>query len=155
MGEFLTFDIMGRSLSQVGLTVLFVLLGALALEFRRRCARRGVSIERMRKFLKVTAMRAMGDGSPVMTEMASKQLMELYSLMDEKGKENVLRAVVAGIPGVGYQKVNMFVPEGEPRKIIDFDIANLENGNLRQGIQQLVHDSQNPHACAPIRHKMI
>jgi hypothetical protein len=117
--------------------------GTLALEFRRRCARRGVSIERMRKFLKVTAMRAMGDGSPVMTEMASKQLMELYSLMDEKGKENVLRAVVAGIPGVGYQKVNMFVPEGEPRKIIDFDIANLENGNLRQGIQQLVHDSQN------------
>lgn len=117
--------------------------GALALEFRRRCARRGVSIERMRKFLKVTAMRAMGDGSPVMTEMASKQLMELYSLMDEKGKENVLRAVVAGIPGVGYQKVNMFVPEGEPRKIIDFDIANLENGNLRQGIQQMVHDSQN------------
>ena len=60
--------------------------GALALEFRRRCARRGVSIERMRSFLKVTAMRAMGDGSPVMTEMASKQLMELYSLMDEKGK---------------------------------------------------------------------
>ena len=117
--------------------------GALALEFRRRCARRGVSIERMRSFLKVTAMRAMGDGSPVMTEMASKQLMELYSLMDEKGKENVLRAVVAGIPGVGYQKVNMFVPEGEPRKIVDFDIANLENGNLRQGIQQLVHDSQN------------
>ena len=37
----------------------------------------------------------------------------------------------------------MFVPEGEPRKIVDFDIANLENGNLRQGIQQLVHDSQN------------
>lgn len=117
--------------------------GALALEFRRRCARRGVSIERMRKFLKVTAMRAMGDGSPVMTEMASKQLMELYSLMDEKGKENVLRAVVAGIPGVGYQKVDMFVPQGAPRRIVDFDIANLENGNLRQGIQQLVHDSQN------------
>jgi len=88
-------------------------------------------------------MRAMGDGSPVMTEMASKQLMELYSLMDEKGKENVLRAVVAGIPGVGYQKVDLFVPQGPPRRIVDFDIANLENGNLRQGIQQLVHDSQN------------
>lgn len=117
--------------------------GRLALEFRRRCARRGVSMERMRQVLKVTAMRAMGDGSPVMTEMASKQLMELYSLMDEKGKENVLRAVVAGIPGVGYQKVNLFVPQGPPRRIIDFDIANLENGNLRQGIQQLVHDSQN------------
>ncbi|NBW14569.1 MAG: hypothetical protein EBR82_41875 [Caulobacteraceae bacterium] len=27
--------------------------------------------------------------------------------------------------------------------MVDFDIANLENGNLRQGIQQLVHDSQN------------
>jgi hypothetical protein len=117
--------------------------GRLALEFRARCKRRGVSIESMRKFLKVTAMRAMGDGSPVMTEMASKQLMELYSLMDEKGKENVLRAVVAGIPGVGYQKVDMFVPQGAPRRIVDFDIANLENGNLRQGIQQLVHDSQN------------
>lgn len=117
--------------------------GALALEFRRRCARRGIPIERMRQFLKVTAMRAMGDGSPVMTEMASKQLMELYSLMDEKGKENVLRAVVAGIPGVGYQKVNLFVPEKGPRRVLDFDIANLENGNLQQGIQQLVHDSQN------------
>jgi hypothetical protein len=35
--------------------------GALALEFRRRCARRGVSVDRMRNFLKVTAMRAMGD----------------------------------------------------------------------------------------------
>lgn len=117
--------------------------GKLALEFRRRCARRGVSIERMRDFLKVTAMRAMGDGSPVMTEMASKQLMELYSLMDEKGKENTLRAVVAGIPGVGYQKVNLFVDEKGPRRVIDFDIANLENGNIRQGIQQMVHDSQN------------
>jgi hypothetical protein len=117
--------------------------GRLALEFRARCKRQGVSIERMRQFLKVTAMRAMGDGSPVMTEMASKQLMELYSLMDEKGKENVLRAVVAGIPGVGYQKVDLFVPEKGPRRIVDFDIANLENGNLRQGIQQIVHDSQN------------
>ena len=117
--------------------------GALALEFRRRCARRGVSVDRMRNFLKVTAMRAMGDGSPVMTELASKQLMELYSLLDEKGKENALRAVVAGISGVGYQKVDLFVAEKGPRRVMDFDIANLENGNLRQGIQQLVHDSQN------------
>jgi hypothetical protein len=117
--------------------------GALALEFRRRCARRGVSVDRMRNFLKVTAMRAMGDGSPVMTELASKQLMELYSLLDEKGKENALRAVVAGISGVGYQKVDLFVADKGPRRVMDFDIANLENGNLRQGIQQLVHDSQN------------
>jgi hypothetical protein len=117
--------------------------GKLALEFRRRCARRGVSIERMRQFLKVTAFRAMGDGSPVMTEMASKQLMELYSLMDEKGKENTLRSVIAGISGVGWQKVNLFVSDKGPRRVVDFDIANLENGNLRQGIPQMVHDSQN------------
>jgi hypothetical protein len=97
----------------------------------------------MRQFLKVTAFRAMGDGSPVMTEMASKQLMELYSLMDEKGKENTLRSVIAGISGVGWQKVNLFVSEKGPRRTIDFDIANLENGNLRNGIQQMVHDSQN------------
>jgi len=117
--------------------------GALALEFRKRCARRGVSIERMRQFSKVTAFRAMGDGSPVMTEMASKQLMELYSLMDEKGKENTLRSVIAGISGVGWQKVNLFVSDKGPRRVVDFDIANLENGNLRQGIPQMVHDSQN------------
>jgi hypothetical protein len=117
--------------------------GQLALEFRRRCARRGVSIERMRQFLKVTAFRAMGDGSPVMTEMASKQLMELYSLMDEKGKENTLRSVIAGISGVGWQKVNLFVSDKGPRRVVDFDIANLENGNLRQGVPQMVHDSQN------------
>lgn len=117
--------------------------GRLALEFRKRCLRRGVSVERMRQFLKVTAFRAMGDGSPVMTEMASKQLMELYSLMDEKGKENTLRSVIAGISGVGWQKVNLFVSEKGPRRTIDFDIANLENGNLRNGIQQMVHDSQN------------
>jgi hypothetical protein len=117
--------------------------GALALEFRRRCARRGVSIERLRQFSKVTAFRAMGDGSPVMTEMASKQLMELYSLMDEKGKENTLRSVIAGISGVGWQKVNLFVSDKGPRRVVDFDIANLENGNLRQGIPQMVHDSQN------------
>jgi flagellar biosynthesis GTPase FlhF len=85
----------------------------------------------------------MGDGSPVMTEMASKQLMELYSLMDEKGKENTLRSVIAGISGVGWQKVNLFVAEKGPRRTIDFDIANLENGNLRQGVPQMVHDSQN------------
>ena len=117
--------------------------GRLAFEFRKRCLRRGVSVERMRQFLKVTAFRAMGDGSPVMTEMASKQLMELYSLMDEKGKENTLRSVIAGISGVGWQKVNLFVSEKGPRRTIDFDIANLENGNLRNGIQQMVHDSQN------------
>jgi hypothetical protein len=117
--------------------------GALALEFRKRCARRGVSIERLRQFSKVTAFRAMGDGSPVMTEMASKQLMELYSLMDEKGKENTLRSVIAGISGVGWQKVNLFVSDKGPRRVVDFDIANLENGNLRQGIPQMVHDSQN------------
>jgi hypothetical protein len=85
----------------------------------------------------------MGDGSPVMTEMASKQLMELYSLMDEKGKENTLRSVIAGISGVGWQKVNLFVSDKGPRRVVDFDIANLENGNLRQGIPQMVHDSQN------------
>jgi hypothetical protein len=117
--------------------------GRLALEFRKRCLRRGVSVERLRQFSKVTAFRAMGDGSPVMTEMASKQLMELYSLMDEKGKENTLRSVIAGISGVGWQKVNLFVSEKGPRRTIDFDIANLENGNLRQGVPQMVHDSQN------------
>lgn len=117
--------------------------GNLALEFRRRCAKRGVSPQRLKQVMKVQAVRAMGDGSPVMTEMASKQLMQLYSLMDEKGKENTLRSVIAGIPGVGYQKVDMFVSSKGPRKTVDFDIANLENGNLQQGIQQLVHDSQN------------
>jgi hypothetical protein len=50
---------------------------------------------------------------------------------------------VAGISGVGYQKVDLFVADKGPRRVMDFDIANLENGNLRQGIQQLVHDSQN------------
>jgi len=117
--------------------------GQLALEFRRRVARRGVSVERMRDFLKVTAMRAMGDGSPVMTELASKQLMELYSLLDEKGKENALRAVVAGISGVGYQKVGQFVSDKGPRKVVDYDLAMMENNFLRQGMPQGVHDGQN------------
>jgi len=117
--------------------------GELALEFRRRCLRRGVTVERMREVVKVQAVRSVGDGSPVMGEMASRQMMELYSLLDEKGKENVLRTVFAKIPGIGYSKVDQFVPKGGPRRVVDFDIANLENANLRQGTMPTITDSQN------------
>jgi hypothetical protein len=117
--------------------------GKLALEFRKRCLRRGVSMDRLRNVAKVQAVRALGDGGPVMTADSANQLMQYYSLLDERGKQEAVRAAVASIKGIGYQKVEMFVPKGEPRKTVQFDIANLENGNLRQGVPQIVHDSQN------------
>ena len=117
--------------------------GQLAYEFRRRCHKRGVTIEKLRTFRKVFATRALGNGDPVISEETSKQLMQLSQGFDEQGKNAALTAAVAKLPGVGYDKVRMFVPKGAPRKLVDFDIANLENNGLRQGIMPVITGEQN------------
>jgi len=117
--------------------------GELAMQFRRRCIKRGVSLDKVRKFHRVIASRAIGNGDPVMGEMATEQLIKLSSGFDEKGKSEALRAAVAGIKGVGYQKVSLFVPKAGSRKLVDFDIANLENDVLRQGRMPVITGEQN------------
>ena len=133
--------------------------GELAMEFRRRCMKRGVSMEKIRTFRKVIASRSIGNGDPVMGEMATQQLINLSSGFDEKGKQEALRAAVAGIKGVGYSKVDMFVPKTGSRKLVDFDIANLENNGLRQGIMPVITGEQNhiSHVSAhvPLMQEMI
>jgi hypothetical protein len=117
--------------------------GKLAKEFIERCRIDGISIDELRNFQSVRAVRSIGNGSPAMREQAANRLLELSSGFDEVGKRNALRIVVAATEGVGYQSVDAFVPRDEPRQTIDHQIANMENTLFKLGQPATVTGEQN------------
>jgi len=117
--------------------------GKLAKEFVERCRRDGVSIDELRDFENVTAVRAIGNGSPSMRNDAADQLLAISSGLDEKGKLAALREKILSIQGVGYHAADRFLPKGEPRQTVDHQLANIENALFRLGQPAVITGEQN------------
>ncbi|MDD8012971.1 MAG: hypothetical protein PHX05_05790 [Acidobacteriota bacterium] len=114
--------------------------------FRDRCKKRGVPSEALDpKTARVKAMRAIGNGSAVMHDMVTRELVSMAGAMDEIGRRNAMRDRVASL--VGQTMVNRYLPEAGRDQIptSEHSLAMLENNDIMAG-QQVVVGVDQPHA---------
>ena len=108
------------------------------------CLEDGVPEEAMKfeNIVSVRATRGIGNGSPVSTEIATRGLMEMLPMMDERGRRNAQRARAAVLVGQG--NVDLFFPPFDENQLPDDHVAlaTLENNALRTGGQTIVTPRQ-------------
>lgn len=126
--------------------------GKEAYEFRRRVLKRGVPAEilSMDKIRRITAVKAIGNGSPSQREMAQDRIMALSTGFDEQGKQFALLDSVAATPGVGYSNAKRYVQPPGKRPPIDVQVASLQNMSFGMGIQQPVLGNDNHYVHATV-----
>lgn len=117
--------------------------GPEALDFRKRCMKRGVPKEALASVYSVEAVRTIGYGSPAARQSASEEIYKVSGGFDEVGRKRSLRDLIASIPGVDYQTADAYVGEDdEVRMTVDDQIAELENNDFRNGQKVRVTDGQ-------------
>lgn len=116
-----------------------------AKEFRERCIERGVPEELLSydRFI-INASRAIGNGSPVMRDAISNDLVGLASSMPERGAYNAIRDRVAALVGYHMADRYMLPYTVEQNKDEHSSVAHLENNSMKQGMDALVAANQ-PH----------
>jgi hypothetical protein len=107
--------------------------GREAVEFRKRCLKRGVPEEAIYRVRSVEPVRAIGYGSPQMRMAAVDETMQIFGSLDEMGRINLLRDRIAA--RFGQEVVDRYLPSPNTalRPPIDAKIAILENATLVEG----------------------
>ena len=107
--------------------------GKEAVEFRKRCLKRGVPEEAIHRVIHVEPVRAIGYGSPAMRMAAIDETMSIFGSLDEMGRINLLRDRVAA--RFGQEVVDRYIPSPQTtlRPPMDFKIAVLENATMSSG----------------------
>lgn len=107
--------------------------GKEAVEFRKRCLKRGVPEEAIHRVIHVEPVRAIGYGSPAMRMAAIDETMSIFGSLDEMGRINLLRDRVAA--RFGQEVVDRYIssPQTTLRPPLDFKIAVLENATMSTG----------------------
>lgn len=107
--------------------------GREAIEFRKRCVKRGVPIEAIVKVKQVDPVRAIGYGSPQMRMAAVDETMQIFGSLDEQGRINLLRDRIAC--RFGQEVVDRYLPPPQTslRPPMDYKIAVLENATMSSG----------------------
>lgn len=128
--------------------------GALAMEFRRRCLKYGITAEMLRNVKSVRAVRAIGNGSPQARQMQARMILDASGAFDEVGKQDALRGYIAAATG-SYETALRYVPKGPPRTTLDYDIALGENADMKLGQTPVVLGHQNHFVHADIHFQEI
>lgn len=116
--------------------------GKEAIEFRQRVEARGVPWKAVQGVRAVTAVRAVGAGSPGARLQAFNEFLQIMPRFDEVGQRNLIRDRVAA--RVGYDQVDRYIPKGEIERIpIDSKIAELENNAMQSGRGVSVNPGEN------------
>jgi hypothetical protein len=107
--------------------------GKEAVEFRKRCLKRGVPEEAIYRVFQVDPVRAIGFGSPQARTAAVDETMQIFGSLDEMGRVNLLRDRIAA--RLGQETVDRYLPSPNSalRPPIDAKIAVLENSSLSRG----------------------
>jgi hypothetical protein len=107
--------------------------GREAVEFRKRCLKRGVPEEAIYRVRSVEPVRAIGYGSPQMRMAAVDETMSIFGSLDEMGRINLLRDRIAA--RFGQEVVDRYLPPPNTalRPPLDFKIAVLENATMSSG----------------------
>ena len=116
--------------------------GEAALDFKRRVEARGVPWKAAQSVYRVTAVRAVGAGSPGARMLAFNEFMQILPRFDEVGQRNLIRDRVAA--RVGYDQVDRYVPKATIDRVpIDAKIAELENSAMQNGRGVSVQEGEN------------
>lgn len=119
--------------------------GAEAVEFVKRCKRRGIPKEALQCIDSVKANRAVGQGSAFLRQQALEFLLGLMQTLPEAGRTNLIRDVVAA--RTGQSKVDRYAPRGpnqDPGIAAQESDAMLQVSAMKQGIPPVPVPTQNP-----------
>jgi hypothetical protein len=107
--------------------------GKEAIEFRKRCLKRGVPEEAIYRVYQVDPVRAIGFGSPQARTAAVDETMQIFGSLDEMGRLNLLRDRIAA--RLGQETVDRYLPAPPSalRPPVDAKIAVLENSSISNG----------------------
>jgi len=116
-----------------------------AKDFQRRLAEEGVSREQIEDVIKrksTTAVRSVGNGSPVMRQQALGALTQVVPMMGQRGLRNFQDDYVAAFAGI--DKVERYFPDDDRERIPLNDDwqATRENNDMQQGAPPLLVDGQ-------------
>jgi hypothetical protein len=116
-------------------------------EFVKRCERRGITKEMILAVERVTAVRAIGAGSPGLQQATMDQVTQMAGMFDEVGKKKFWHDKLVLL--LGQRRANEYLPllEGQ-RPVLDQKIALLENGDMFGGgeVPALVIENHFVHA---------
>lgn len=117
--------------------------GREAVDFRRRCIKRGVPEEAIYRWKTVEPVRAIGFGSPGMRQLAIEETMAIFGSLDEAGRINLLRDRIAA--RFGQEVVDRYLPAPGTslRPPMDDKMAVIENGMMSSGSPMPVSDGEN------------
>jgi len=116
--------------------------GEAALDFKKRVTARGVPWKAVQSVYRVTAVRAVGAGSPGARMLAFNEFMQILPRFDEVGQKNLIRDRVAA--RVGFDMVERYVPKSNVDRLpVDAKIAELENGTMQNGRGVSVQEGEN------------
>ena len=117
--------------------------GREAVDFRRRCIKRGVPEEAIYRWRSVEPVRAIGFGSPGMRQLAIEETMAIFGSLDEAGRINLLRDRIAA--RFGQEVVDRYLPAPGTslRPPMDDKMAVIENGMMSSGSPMPVSDGEN------------
>lgn len=117
--------------------------GREALEFQRRCFKRGVPKEALQKMASITATRTVGYGSADARLQSLNRLLMRLPLYSEAGRERILEDITSA--DVGHTLMRRYMPESGSSPSIDFqtDQARDKVALLRLNILPPVMPHQN------------
>lgn len=113
-------------------------------EFIRRCFERGVPIEAIRAIdvKRVKFSPPLGSGSPEQRAMVLESLQSVFGYYDQTGQAMFVRDFTMARGGVAL--ADRYTPRDlTPRVPVDASIAELENNQLRQGMEIVPNKDQN------------
>lgn len=117
--------------------------GEEAKKFRSRLEERGVPWEAVKGVYDVSAVKAVGLGSPAARLATFNEFMQMLPKFDELGQTNAIRDRIAA--RVGYDQVDRYLPNPNVKNRIPADakIAELENGAMQAGRSVTVLPNEN------------
>jgi hypothetical protein len=131
--------------------------GKEAEKFFERCLRRGIpeEIMKFKHILRVRMTPSIGNGSPQLRDMATKELVQMIPMMDATGRNHALRARAAALPGIGQSQVDNYFPRIETTGVPNAQkaYATTENNALRAiGGQAMVEPQQDHSTHFDVHH---
>lgn len=115
-----------------------------AIEFQRRCERRGVRVIDLQKVDSVIASRVTGQGSQFMRQQQLDKMISRLPLLPEDGRDNVIRDFIASAFGQHFVKRYYPSAPAMQKPTEQMERATNQVGDMKLGISPPMVDTQNP-----------
>lgn len=117
--------------------------GAEAIEFQRRCERRGVKLSDLQRVDSVTATRVIGQGSQFTRQQQLASILGMVAMLPEDGRDNVIRDTIASRAGQSFVKRYYPTPPAMQKPSEQTERAVNQVAVMKAGMMPVVDSSQN------------